>query len=256
MKKIFSSLIVILGTAMAFLCLSKPMYAEAATKFKVTWDVGSNDWYVSDDDGKNWYSKDHVETHFAAGDIIVVDGVNASTGVLMLNIPAQIGEVAAAGNSTVNITAPGADTAYAVTGSTLIINGNVKKLIANHGAVNQVNGDVGTLQCDYKAGENIKVGVTGTVGSANVYLPSNLGSQVTVYNIAAGKLRFNTNDSLGTEPEYYSLTPTGNTGNADGTGNQLDSVPKTGMFPLSVVMFALSIISGTAGVIAAKKKSR
>ena len=253
MKKYLSSLIMLLGTAMVMFLIVLPIHASAATKYKVTWDTGTSDWYTSDDDGKTWYTKDYIEAKFAAGDVIVIDGVGASVGILQLKLPNKIGELAVIGNATANVTAPSADLAYAVNGSTLIINCDVGKLIANYGATDQVNGSVGEIYAEYKDGSPIKIGVTGTVGKANVKLPSDKYKQVDVYNVAAGKFSFNSDDTLATAAEFYSLTPTSSP-KSPAAGNQLDSVPKTGMLPYPLILVAISGVSAVLGTAFYKKR--
>lgn len=256
MKKLMGYLVAFSGVALALMIsLMLPIHAKAATKYTVRWN--GSDWSAADDE-VHWTSKDFAETHFTAGDVLVVDGAGSSSGILELNIPAQISEVAVMGNAKVNITAPGADKAYATTGSTLIFNGSVNTLVGNYGATDQINGNVGNFQGVYSFGKPVVVGVTGTVGSANVMLPSDPYKQVTIYNVAAGKFKLNDNDTntLATASTDYSLTPTGTTaGNTTAAnGNQLDSVPKTGDMRYAVIFFSLAAIATFAGLAVLGKK--
>ncbi len=256
MKKLMSYLVALSGIALALMVsLMLPIHAKAATKYTVKWN--GTDWSAADEQ-LYWTSKDFAETHFTAGDVLIVDGAGSSSGILTLNIPVHISEIAVIGNAVCNITAPSADKVYAVTGSTLIFNGDVNTLVGNYGATDQINGNVGTFEGVYSFGKPINVGITGTVGSANVKLPSDPYTGVMIYNVAAGKFKLNDNDTntLATASTDYSLTPTGNTtGNTTAAnGNQLDSVPKTGDMRYAVIFFSLAAIATFAGLAVLGKK--
>ena len=257
MKKLMGYLVALSGVALALMVsLMLPIHAKAATTYNVNWDRGSSKWYVSDDGCKNWYSLDYFGNHFQAGDVIVIDAKNENANMCTLDLPARVGEVAACGGSVANINAPGVDKAYAVIGSTIIVNSDVSVLIANAGAVTQVNGNVTQCQCSYDLTNPIRIGITGTVGSANARFLDNIYQDVMVYNVAAGKFAIGNDHVFNTAKEFYSLTPTGNTaGNATAAnGNQLDSVPKTGDMRYSVIFFGLAAIAMFAGVAVLSKK--
>lgn len=259
MKKLMGYLVAFSGVALALMIsLMLPIRAKAATTYNVNWDNGQNNWFVSDDGGLHWTSLDYIGSHFQEGDVIVADAKGANAKMCVLYLPARAGEIAACGGSVLNINAPGVDKAYAVTGSTIILNCDVSTLVANAGAVTQVNGNVSNLQCTYDSSNPIKINVTGTVGSANARFLDNMYQDVMVYNIAAGKLSIGTDNVFNTGKEFYSFTPTGNTttGNTTTTtnGNQLDSVPKTGDMRYAVIFFSLAAIATFAGLAVLGKK--
>lgn len=258
MKKLMGYLVAFSGVALALLIsLMLPIRAKAATTYNVNWDNGQNNWFVSDDGGKNWYSLDFIGTHFQAGDVIVADAKGANAKMCILYLPARAGEIAACGGSVLNINAPGVDKAYAVIGSTIILNCDVSTLVANAGAVTQVNGNVSNCQCSYDLTNPIKIGITGTVGSANARFMDNIYQDVMVYNVAAGKFSIGDNHAFTTGKEFYSLTPTGNTTTGNTTaanGNQLDSVPKTGDMRYAIIFFSLAAIATFAGFAVLGKK--
>jgi hypothetical protein len=253
MKKIAKVLGITFCLALAFLFLQKPLKAEAATTFKATWSTSMAKWGYSSDGGYWTEGKDYVENGMKDGDVLVIDGVSASTEMLTLNINARVGELAVCGKATASVTAKGVDTAYAVNdGSTLIVTSNVKKLIANYGATAQVIGNVDEVLGVYKEGNKIGLGITGTVGKANVYFAPDSWTQKTVYNVAAGKFDINDKNFFVTDAKYYSLTPT-----AGSNGKkELDKVPKTGgRFEDSVLFFLIAAGLVVAGISLNKKRN-
>ena len=251
MKKLSKMLGIAFCMALAFVIIQKPLKAEAATTFKATW--ASTAWFYSNDGGATWtFGKDLVENGMKDGDVLVIDGVNSSTEKIELNIKARIGELAVCGKATASVTSNGADKIYSVNdGSTLIYTGNVKKVVANYGGTTQVIGNVEEIEMVYKDGVQIGIGVTGTVGKANVHYPDKYTNK-TIYNVAAGKFTINDENVLTTAAQYYSLTPTaGNSGN-----KQLDKVPKTGnRFEMSALFFLIAAGLAVAGISVKKRKT-
>ena len=264
MKKLIGIIGSVLGAALIFGMLSAPMNVKAATSYKVTWDGG--DWFTSDDGGKTWYSKDFIESHFAEGDVVVIDGQSSSSGILMLNLPARVGELAVIGGAVANVTAPGAGTVYATTGgNTLIFNGDVDTLNANYGAVNQINGNVKNVNVAYKEGSVVGVGITGTVGSANVLIAPDKWNQVMASNFAAGTFSIGDDNFLKTDPANYTLVGSAPAANSNSSssgssnsGAALDKVPKTGRSynGVFIISAALLLIAGGSALYVKSRKTK
>ncbi len=258
MKKIVSIVGMMLGALLVVGVLQKPIHSNAATTYKLTYNAG--EWYSSGDNGVTWYSggASFITEHFQDGDVIIVDGQSSSTEMITFSVPGKIGEIAVIGGAQVNVTAKGATLAYAVTGgNVLIINCDVDTLNANHGAVNQVNGNVGRINATYKDGDPIKVGVTGTVGSANVLFSTDKWTQKTVYNVAAGKFELDNDGYFVTKADYYSLDPSSapasNSSASSNQGGQLDKVPKTGRGSFAVILIAVAGLFIEGGLILYRK---
>ncbi|MCR4618034.1 MAG: hypothetical protein K5669_07605 [Lachnospiraceae bacterium] len=249
MRKLMSIIGAVFGAALVIGLLQIPIDANAATNFKLTWDTGTNDWYASSDGGATWYSKDYLTNNFKDGDVLIIDGQSASSGIVEVTLNGKIGELAVIGGAFANVTAPGATLAYASTGgNVLVLNSDLDTLNANYGATNQVNGNVKNVNCTYKEGSPIVVGITGTVGSANVLIAPDKWTQVMAFNFAAGKFAINEDNTLATDAQYYSLSAGTPAASGSGSTPALDDVPKTGRSynGLILIAAALVIISGGA----------
>lgn len=236
----------------AFCLMQKPLKAEAATTYTAFFEGGK---WCFKDDKSDFYTNggDFIPARIQAGDVLVIDGKGIATEMLKLEFNVRVGEIAVIGGATASIKAPGVDKAYAVRdGSTLIFTGDVKTLVANYGGTEQVVGNVDEVVLNYSDSQEIKIGITGTVGKANVRLYPNNWSDVTVYNVAAGKFEVGSDNYFKTANSYYSTVASKSNG-----GRQLDSVPKTGgpadHISMAPVYFAIALILASAAVVFMRK---
>ncbi len=192
------------------LLIYKPLKADAATTWKITWDKNTQAWYSSTDGGKTWISLNPQLPSMTDGSILVINGDNCSKGTLRLELTAKIGELCVMGGATASVkTTKGAGLAYAIEGgNTLILEGDADTINVNHDSVVQVLGNVGKVNFVYDSNNSkLRFGVTGTVNEATVHI-NNIWNNTTIYNVAAGKLELTDQNLLKTSSQYYSLTPT------------------------------------------------
>ena len=247
MKSLVKLLTVAMGFVAALVILQIPCKASAATTHTIRWDVGTGAWYISPD-GKNWSGYYDGIKDFQDGDSIVFDDCGTGNTV-EAHVTVRVAEVASVNTTIGKVFASSVDHGYACNTATLIVNCDAAKITAYPASIVQVNGNVGQMVCDYggdrKTCGQFRMGVTGTVGSMNVYIDADPWNQTTVYNITGSKIEFNYENTFKTDAKYYSLTPTGNQGTttqATPNGNQLDAVPKTGVKfnGMYLIMFAFS----------------
>lgn len=237
--------------------------AEAAdvTTWYITYDSSSDAWYGSSD-GVNWSYPDL--TKFQAGDKLVVNADGKCSKQITLNCPQTISELAFTGGSNAVVKAPYVTRAYAVNGSTGVVNSDVGTAEAYYTGVLQINGNVDKFIAYYDDSNKTVFAVTGTVNQANVKWTGDLlSNKTTVYNVKKGKLFTNEWGWVSLEEGDYSLTPTASTTTTTTTttdstasGKTLDDVPKTGAesgISESIIFFSLAAVFAIGAIVYKKK---
>ncbi len=252
MKKEKRLLTVLLCMAVMVVGIMVPERAKAENPKTYTLTYEDSTWYFRTVENGARMEASIIGNYFADGDSIVVNAASTAPDC-NLAINKNIGDVCVTGGVIAFInTSAKVSRAYAVSGSTCVINGNVGTVLASANGVINVNGNVETLTADYTSG-NAKYGISGTVAKAfakiNSQTPDNW------YGIKAGKMVPDTNGIVWLSDGEYSTVPIA-TPIKTSDKKELDDVPKTGMFTFEIslgLIFAAALF-GCASIVSFRKK--
>lgn len=252
-----ATILAALSLALGMFSMKIDAQAEAKTWY-IRYDDGTSAWYASTDQ-KNWSYADL--SLMEEGDNVVIDASGRDLPQFTLHAPKKIGELTAGGKASAVVYAPYVNHAYATTGGALSVNAPVGLAEGYQGAAIQVNDNVDRLVGHYDPNgvELTLIGVKGTVNQANVKWDKNLlSNELTIYNVAAGKLKTNEWGYVHFENDTdYSLTPgaAAATPAANAPAKKLDAVPRTGASELSesIVFFMLAAVFAVGAVVYKKK---
>jgi len=256
MKKIIGMVVGALCMVLVALVFVKPVEAEAAGRnVKITWDTGTNDWYMQIN-STYWLATNGTVVSLEDGDVVVVDAAGVTPSkTLNIITDKKLDTLAVTGDMTLTITlSQKIGTIYPANRATLIYNGDAGKVIANAGCITQINGNVDELEATYVSTEDAPIfAVTGTVGTLKAKITDGTINTDIAYDFAAGTVHAYADDKgvVFAKPGTLKGSPSAstNTTTTQNGGKELDQVPKTGNgVSTSLLFFAVAAMLTIAGV--------
>lgn len=257
MKKLSKILAAVMCAAVVLGTIMIPTKALAAEPTTYVVRYGSEWAFYADN---CWMSINSLDSYVKAGDKIAVEYTDTTPSTpVIITLSKKISEFAVAGN-TCGILYGDVDYAYAVTGGTVIVNGNVGKVSYFAGSTVQINGNVGEFVASYSDGAAVAFAVTGTVDHFVGHVSDYKNSPAEVYDIPAGKCHSGNEGYVWLDTEYLHTTSTKTATAATPaktTAKELDEVPKTGLTTTgTAICFAMGAICALGAVLVAGKKKQ
>lgn len=259
MKKLMGMLAGVFCAAFLAVMVTKPIEAEAAgRRVEVKYNV--DNWYMNISTQGYWQNMSLTDATLEDGDILVIDASLASSQQkLTIDTSRKLATIAVVGeNAYVVVNASSkVGEVYPANGATLIYSGDAGKVIANAGAVTQINGNVDTLEATYVTGKVPVFAVTGTVGTLKANMTDGKITTDLAYDFAPGTVHAYEDGIVRVEEGTLKGSPAAaETKPAGNTKKELDEVPKTGKgVSTSLLFFGLSFALAVAAVSIKKRES-
>lgn len=261
MKKFIGMVTGAFCMAMLALMMVSPLKAEAAGRnVKITYDTGTSAWYININN-TYWTSIGGGQvTTLEDGDVVIVDAAGATpASSVKIVTDKKLATLVVTGNVTFIMDMPTpADLVYAANGATIIINGSVKKVMANAGCTTQISGNVEEVEAVFEGDKFPIFAVSGTVGVLKGKMTDGKIYTDIAYSFPAGTVHAYAADKGVVRVSEGTLNGQPVTSNNPGGKKELDEVPKTGSgygLHTSIIFFGLAAVLAIAAVTVKRREN-